>query len=53
MNVVPRPKISLKPLSKIRGPLLLTSGEYLPRFVMTPSSQEMESPAIPGQFIHL
>jgi len=27
----------------------LTSGEYLPRFVMTPSSQEMESPAIPGQ----
>ena len=24
--------------------------EYLPRFVMFPSSQKMESPAIPGQF---
>ena len=34
----------------IRTARSLTSGEYLLRLPMTPSSQEMESPEIPGRF---
>ena len=30
-----------------------TSGEYLLRFGMTPSSHEMEPPGIPGRFMQL